>query len=186
MTEYSDPLMEQTLSSERVYDGAFLKVNKDRIRLPDGGESYREYIRHPGAVAIVAIQADGTLVFERQWRYPLQRAFYEIPAGKIDPGEAPLSCAKRELQEETGFVAENWQHLGTIHTCIAYTDEHIELYLATNLTQKGRNLDEGEFLELHAFSPEKLEKMVRQGEITDAKTLAALHLIQPYLKTGQK
>ena len=182
MNSSQDPLAETTLESQRVYEGAFLKVNKDVIALPNGKQSYREYVCHPGAVAVIAICNDGSLVFERQWRHPLHRAFFEIPAGKIDNGEDPLLAAQRELREETGYVAKKWQHIGTLHTSIAYTNEFIEIYLATGLTLHERKLDEGEFLELHYFSVEKLNVMVSEGKITDAKTLAALHLAQSFLR----
>src|SRR5690554_6286797 len=108
MTEKSvqgDALEERTLDSEQVFRGVLLDVRRDRVRLPDGGESVREYIRHPGAVVVIAVHDDGAIVFERQFRYPLRRAFLELPAGKIEPGEDIECCARRELREETGFEA---------------------------------------------------------------------------------
>ena len=141
--QFDDPLHESALDSERVFDGALLKVWRDRVRLPNGGESVREYVRHPGAVVVVAQLPDGSLLFERQFRYPLRRAFLELPAGKIDGGEDILVCAKRELREETGYEAAEWRHLGVMHPCIGYSDERIEIFLAGGLTHVGHAWDEG-------------------------------------------
>ncbi|MDF3037014.1 MAG: ADP-ribose pyrophosphatase, partial [Paucimonas sp.] len=123
-------LTETQLESEPAYEGHFLKIQKDKIRLPDGSTSTREYIRHPGAVVVIPLFEDGSVLMERQFRYPLRRVFIEFPAGKIDPNEDPLECAKRELQEETGFTATEWQFVCTIHNAIAYSDEHLDIYLA--------------------------------------------------------
>lgn len=176
-----DPLCETELDSECVFEGGFLKVLRDRVRLPDGKTTTREYIRHPGAVVIIAVDGDGQLIVERQFRYPLRRAFIELPAGKIDPGEDELLCAQRELREETGHVAARWQHLGTMHTCIGYSDERIEVYLARELTEVGDALDEGEFLEVLRMYPADMERAIHAGEITDAKTITALFLGLPHL-----
>ena len=113
-------LSEHRLSSKLVYDGKLLKVRSDTVRLPDGGTAEREFIEHPGAVAVIALTHAGELVMERQYRYPLGRDMIEIPAGKIDPGEDPLATARRKLTEETGYTAEQWRHLATIHIAIAY------------------------------------------------------------------
>jgi ADP-ribose pyrophosphatase len=169
-------LTEKKLAGEQVYDGSLLKVYRDTVALPDGGQSTREYIRHPGAVAVVALLDDDRVVLERQFRYPHGRDFIEIPAGKIDPGEAPLETAQRELLEETGYVAQEWRRIGVIHPAIAYTDEAIELFVARRLTLEKARLDHGEFLEVLLLPLEKALEMVRGGEITDAKTVAALLL----------
>ena len=175
------PLHEQQLESERVFDGVLLKVSRDRVRLPDGKESVREYIRHPGAVVVVAVMPDERLVFERQFRYPLGRSFLELPAGKIDPNESIEDCAIRELREETGFEASEWKHLGVMHPCIGYSDERIEVFFAKGLTQVDRALDEGEFLEVLALSYEEAVAAVHGGVITDSKTITALFLAAPLL-----
>ncbi|QDF96622.1 NUDIX hydrolase [Azoarcus sp. DD4] len=176
-----DPLAESELNSEAVFDGVLLKVRRDRVLLPDGKESVREYIRHPGAVVIVAVLPDGGLVFERQFRYPLRRSFLELPAGKIDAGEHILDCAKRELREETGYEAAVWRHLGVMHPCIGYSDERIEVFLATELSEVGSALEDGEFLEILSFSPAEARAGVLDGRITDAKTISALFLALPLL-----
>lgn len=167
-------LSEKYLEGEEVYSGSFLKVQRDRVRLPDGGETMREYIRHPGAVAIVALFDDGRLLLERQHRYALRRDFIEIPAGKLDPGEAHLDTAKRELLEETGYVAAEWRRLGIIHNAIGYSDEGIELWMARGLELREQKLEPGEFLEVFSLPLAEAQAMVRDGRITDAKTIAGL------------
>lgn len=164
-------LKETRIDGEVAYDGGFLKVSRDRVTLPNGAITHREYIKHPGAVVVLAILDDGSVLLERQFRYPMGRVLIELPAGKIDPGEEILACAKRELQEETGYTASDWQYVTTIHNAIAYSDEHLDLFLARGLTAGPSKLDEGEFLEtFSATLPEMLE-MVRCGQITDVKTI---------------
>ena len=173
MAEKKD-LSEHFVSGGLVYDGALLKVRRDVVRLPDGSQGAREYIRHPGAVAIVALFDDGAVLLERQFRYPHGREFIEVPAGKLEPGEPQLDTAKRELLEETGYVAQDWTRLGVIHTAIAYTDEAIHLFLARRLSAGERKLDQGEFLETLVRPFDEALDMIRRGEITDAKSVAAL------------
>lgn len=167
-------LTEHFVSGEQVFDGKLLKVHRDVVRLPDGSTGTREYIRHPGAAAIVALFDDGRVLLERQYRYPQRREFIELPAGKLEPNEPHLDTAKRELLEETGYVAAEWTRLGVVHTAIAYTDEAIELYLARKLTRKTARLDAGEFLETLIVPFAEAIAMVRDGRITDIKTVAGL------------
>ena len=167
-------LTEHRVAGAQVYDGGLLKVYRDTVRLPDGSEAYREYIRHPGAVAMVPLFPDGSVLLERQFRYPNRREFIEIPAGKLEPGEPHLETAKRELLEETGYVAADWTRLGVIHTAIGYTDESIELYLAQGLTRGEARLDPGEFLETMIVPFAEAIEMIRDGRITDAKSVIAL------------
>lgn len=167
-------LTEHFVAGEEVYSGRLLKVHRDRVRLPDGSETLREYIRHPGAVAIVALFDDGRVLLERQHRYALRRDFIEIPAGKLDPGETHLDTAKRELLEETGYVASDWRRLGIIHNAIGYSDEGIELWLARGLELRERKLDHGEFLETLTLPFSEAVQMTRDGRITDVKTVAGL------------
>ena len=167
-------LTEHFVSGEQVFDGDLLKVYRDKVRLPDGSSGGREYIRHPGAVAIVPLFDDGRVLLERQFRYPHRREFIEIPAGKLEPGEPHLATAKRELAEETGYAAADWRYLGVIHTAIAYTDEAIHLYLAKRLSRTERKLDQGEFLETLVRPFDEALGMIRDGELSDAKSVAAL------------
>ena len=179
-------LTEHFVSGEQVFDGKLLKVHRDVVRLPDGSEGAREYIRHPGAVAIVALFDDDRVLLERQYRYPQGREFIEIPAGKLEPNEPHLETAKRELLEETGFSAAEWQRLGVVHTAIAYTDESIELFLARKLTKGAARLDAGEFLETLTVSFAEAIAMVRDGRITDVKTVAALLWVDRFAEKGSE
>lgn len=181
MSDHKD-LTEHFVSGSRVYDGTLLKVHRDVVRLPDGSEGAREYIRHPGAVAIVPLFDDGSVLLERQFRYPHAREFIELPAGKLEPGEPHLDTAKRELAEETGYSAAEWTRLGVIHTAIAYTDEAIELFLARKLTHVERKLDHGEFLELLPVPFDEALAMIQQGRITDAKSVTGLLWVDKWLR----
>jgi len=171
-------LTERLVSGDLVFDGTLLKVRRDVVRLPDGSEGTREYIRHPGAVAIVPLFDDGRIVLERQFRYPHGKDFIEVPAGKLEAGEPHLETAKRELLEETGYTAKEWSRVGVIHTAIAYTDEAIEIFLARKLSRGERKLDQGEFLETLVVPFDEAISMIRDGRITDAKTVAALLLVK--------
>jgi len=164
-------LKETRITTDLAYDGDFLKVQRDKVELPDGKATTREYIKHPGAVVILPLFEDGTVLLERQYRYPLERVFIEYPAGKIDHGEDHLSCAKRELLEETGYTATAWQHVCTIHNAIAYSDEHLELYLARGLVAGERQLDEGEFLDVFQAPLTDMLSWVKEGKVTDVKTV---------------
>lgn len=174
-------LKETRIDGEVAYDGSFLKVTRDRISLPDGAETHREFIRHPGAVVILPLFDDGSVLLERQFRYPLDQVFIEYPAGKIDPGEDPLACAKRELQEETGYTASQWQFVCTIHNAIAYSDEHLDLYLARGLSAGQARLDDGEFLETFRATVPELLEMVRSGQVTDVKTVIGTFWLEKIL-----
>ncbi len=167
-------LRESGLASEEVFAGQLLRVRCDTVRLPNGKTATREFVRHPGAVVMIAELPSGKLLFERQFRYPLDRVFLELPAGKIHPGEDILLTAQRELREETGYVAEYWGHLGVIHPCIGYSDERIEIFLARGLSHVGHALDDGEFLEVHELGLAEAVEAVRDGRLTDGKSVAGL------------
>ncbi|MFC5474309.1 NUDIX domain-containing protein [Paraherbaspirillum soli] len=174
-------LKETQIDSALAYDGHFLKVQRDTVALPNGKAATREYIKHPGAVVILPVFEDGTVLLERQYRYPLERVFIEFPAGKIDAGEDHLACAKRELQEETGYTASDWQHVCTIHNAIAYADEHLEIYLARGLVAGDSQLDEGEFLDVFKAPLEEVLAWVREGKITDVKTVIGTFWLEKIL-----
>lgn len=171
-------LVEQQLDSREVYAGHFLRVQKDRVALPDGTTASREFIRHPGAVMVVPLLDDGRLLMERQYRYPMGRVMLEFPAGKLDAGEDPLACGQRELTEETGYTAAEWAYAGVLHNAIAYSDEGIHIFFARGLTQGAQQLDAGEFLELVTHTPAELDQLAARGELTDAKSLIGLLWLQ--------
>jgi ADP-ribose pyrophosphatase len=175
-------LKETQIDTQLVYEGSFIQVHKDNVLLPDGSTSTREYLKHPGAVAIIALLDNGNLIMERQFRYAPQQEFIELPAGKIDLGEDALVTAQRELLEETGYVASEWTHLSTAWPCIGYADERMEYFLARGLTYQGRQLDEGEFLEVFELSPVDAIDWIRQGKITDSKTIVGLFWMEKMLK----
>ena len=167
-------LSEQFVSGEEIFRGGILRLRRDVVRLPDGSQAVREYVRHPGAVAIVALTGEGGVVLERQHRYPLGRDFIELPAGKLEPDEAHLETAQRELLEETGYVAAEWTRLGLVHNAIGYSDESIELWLASGLEKRAANLDAGEFLEVFTLPFEEALAMAADGRISDVKTIIGL------------
>jgi ADP-ribose pyrophosphatase len=169
-------LVETKVDEESVFDGKLLHVRRDTVRLPDGSLATREYIVHPGAVLVVPVLADGRLVVVRQFRYPVKCTLIEFPAGKLDPGESSLATAQRELREEAGYVATSWERLGRIHSVVGYSDEQIEFFVARGLTHVGPELDDGEFLEVETMSVDEMLAALDHGEITDAKTVAALLL----------
>ena len=168
-------LTEVTVSSEEIFDGQVVHLFKDTVELPNGKPATREVIRHVGAVAIVPMTEDGKVVVERQFRYPLNEVITEIPAGKLDSkSEDRLAAAKRELEEETGLLAEEWICIGDYCPAAAYCDEIITMYLAKGLQKGIRNLDEDEFLNIMEVSLEELVEDVMQGKIADGKTQVAI------------
>ncbi len=179
-SETPDPLAEETLESRLAYTGRFLKVYEDTVRCPDGHVAPREYLRHPGAVMVVPVLDDGRLVLERQFRYPLRRTFVEFPAGKIDPGEDILSCAQRELREETGYTAREWIYLGGFHNAIGYCDEKIEIYLARGLAFDATVDNDGEVLEVFTATLDELLGRIAKGSVTDVKTIIGAYWLQQH------
>ena len=155
-------------------------MKRDQVRLPDGETAVREYLTHPGAVAILAILDDGRILLERQYRYPIAKACIEIPAGKLEVGEDALLCAKRELEEETGYSAKKWSYIRRIHPVISYSTEFIDIYLAEGLSPGNSHLDAEEFLDVFAAPLEQLIEWVEQGEISDVKTTIAVYWLDRY------
>lgn len=173
-------LREDRISGTDIYGGIFLNMKRDQVRLPDGQEAAREYLIHPGAVAIVAILEDGRILLERQYRYPIAKACIEIPAGKLDLGEDHLLCAQRELEEETGYTARRWSYIRRIHPVISYSTELIDIYLAEDLVPGPSKLDDEEFLDVFAAPLEQLITWVEEGEITDVKTTISAYWLDRY------
>jgi ADP-ribose pyrophosphatase len=185
-TPVPEDLTETRLDGESVYRGVLLHILRDRVRLPDGKEAVREYVNHPGAAVILPLFQNGDTLIERQYRYPLRQEIFELPAGKFDPGEDGLTTAKRELKEETGYVAREWRHLGTIHPLAAYCNERIEMFLALELEHQGRALDDGEHLEVMRMPVAEALDWVRRGRITDSKTMIGLFWAEKLLSGAWK
>jgi len=170
----SSDFTENKIRSRTAYRGRLLKVNEDEVRLPDGSSALREYVLHPGAAIILPVFDDGSVLLERQFRYPAGQHFYELPAGRLEAGEPPIETAKRELLEETGYTAHEWRELGRFHPCIGYSDEKIDFFLARRLEFKGARPDEGEFLETLRMPLAETIDWIRRGRITDTKTIVGL------------
>ncbi len=168
-------LREQMVSSQTIFEGKIVKVTLDQARLPNGRLAEREVVYHPGGVAVLALEEDGTVYLVRQFRYPIQRELLELPAGKLDHGtqEDHLLGAKRELSEETGLEASDWTYLGSALASPGFCDEELHMYLARGLRKTGQHLDEDEFLDVVAMPFDQLAAQVMDGTITDAKTVAA-------------
>jgi ADP-ribose pyrophosphatase len=179
--EKDDHLIERKLASQELLKGNFLHVFRDTVRLPDGKQATREYIVHPGAVVVIPLLDDGRLVLERQFRYPVGQVMIEFPAGKLDPGEDVLTCARRELLEETGYVAAEWARAGVLHPVISHSTEFIEVWFARGLAQGPSRLDQGEFLEVFTATPAELLRWCRDGSVTDSKTLVGTLWLQNVL-----
>lgn len=174
-------MQERKLSSEMKFDGKLIKVTYD-IADVNGKEAWREVVHHPGASAIVAIDEDNRIIMEKQFRYALNDYLLEIPAGKLDKGEDPLVCAKRELEEETGIIASEWISLGTIATSPGFCNEVIHLYVAKGLSKGEIHWDEDEYVEVERYTFDELLQRIKEEKIKDSKSLSALLLAMPYLK----
>ena len=171
-------LVEHRIGGATLVSGGFLQVHRDDVRLPDGSNATREYIQHPGAVAVIPVLDDGRLVLVRQYRYPVAKVLLEFPAGKLEVGEATLDCAQRELAEETGYTATEWACAGEIHNAAAYSTESIWLWFARGLVPGPQALDTGEFVEVARFSEAELDALALRGELPDVKTRIGLHWLQ--------
>ncbi len=175
MDKEYEQLCERYKSGKEVYHGPLLHVYHDRVILPNGNETGRDYIKHLGAVCVVPVTDDNKVVVERQFRYPADKVFTEIPAGKLDSAEEDrLDAAKRELMEETGYTADEWTWIGDLYSAVAYSNELISMYLARSLHKGERHLDADEFLNVALVPIDELVKQVMDGEITDAKTQAGI------------
>jgi ADP-ribose pyrophosphatase len=171
-------LEEKFIKSEQIFDGKLLKVFRDTVRLPDGSEAIREWIKHPGAVAAVPVLPDGRIILVKQYRYPMEEVTLEIPAGKLEIGENPDEAVLRELKEESGYTAESIELIATIATTVAFSNERIRLYIAKNLTAGEQCTDEDEFINVELHTLDELMEMIRKGTLYDAKTVTALCMIK--------
>jgi len=171
---------EKTLSSEYVFRGKVIDVKRDDILVSNGHKSIREIVEHSGGVVILAIK-DGKILTVNQFRYPIKTTSIELPAGKLEVGEDPDFASKRELEEETGYIAKNWKSLGYIYTSVGFCNEKLYLYLATDLEYKQVNPDEDEIIEAKEYPIKEVFEMIDNGKINDAKTLCALLRAREYI-----
>lgn len=172
---------EKTLTSEYVFRGKVIDVRRDDVELSNGHKSMREVVEHSGGVTVLAQKENGNIIFVRQFRYPIKSESLELPAGKLEPDENPDFAAKRELEEETGYVSDNWVKLGYIHTSVGFCDEKLYLYLVRDLKFKNENPDEDEIIRCEEYSLSQVLEMIDNGTINDSKTLCALLRARKYL-----
>ena len=165
---------EKTKSVKNIFDGNIIKLRVETVELPDGKTATRELISHGGGVGVIAVDENGEVFMVSQYRIAAREMMMEIPAGKIDNGEDPLECGKRELIEETGYTAEEFTYLGTYYATPGYCEEKLHLYLARKLKFVGQRLDEGEFLNVKKYKLDDLYNMVMENKINDAKTAIAI------------
>lgn len=175
---------EETIKSDPIFEGRMITLQVDTVAMPDGRTATREIVKHPGAAAVMAL-LDGKLLVVEQFRKPLEKFQIEIPAGKLDPGEDPLQAAARELEEETGYRAEQLTLVSAFYTSPGFADEKLYLYFADKVVPGEQHTDEDEFLEVDAISLEQAEAYIQEGRISDAKTIMAVYAWKLYQLTGQ-
>ncbi|MBM7646221.1 ADP-ribose pyrophosphatase [Scopulibacillus daqui] len=173
-----DTLNEKTIHSKTIYEGKIIKVRVDDVTLPNGGTSKREIVDHPGAVAVIALNSEGKLLLVKQFRKPLEKVIYEIPAGKLEPGEDPKQTALRELEEETGYKCKEMSHVVSFYTSPGFANELVHIYFTDSLIEGQKHLDEDEFLENIEVDLEAAVDMIRDQRIFDAKTVYAVQYMQ--------
>ncbi|MFC7391488.1 NUDIX domain-containing protein [Scopulibacillus cellulosilyticus] len=173
-----ETLNEKTIHSETIYEGKIIKVKVDDVTLPDGGKSKREIVEHPGAVAIIALNPEGKLLLVKQFRKPLEKVIYEIPAGKLEPGEDPKETALRELEEETGYQCEEMNHVISFYTSPGFANELVHIYFTDSLKKGKQQLDEDEFLVNKEVDLQTAMAMMDDHRIFDAKTVYAVQYMQ--------
>lgn len=177
---------EKTIQEERKYTGNIISVNKATVILPNGKQTTRDIVRHPGASVIVPITEDGQLLLVEQYRKPCDMVSLELPAGKLDAGEPPENCAKRELREETGYIAGNIQKVMSIHSTPGFSDEVLHMYVATQLSESSSCPDEDEFISCSRYAIPDCIRMIQEGKITDAKTIIGIYLADRIKKGEHK
>ncbi len=174
---------EKTISSEKIYNGKVINFRVDTVKLPNGDTAKRELVEHPGGVGIVAVDDGGCLLLVEQFRKPYDKMILEIPAGKMERGENPEICGRRELEEETGYAAQRFEFLGECYPSVGYTDEIIRIFLATDLKKTEQHPDEDEFLNVVRIPLEDMYRRVMNNEIADAKTV--IGVLKAYIKLNQ-
>lgn len=174
MSQFNEP----TIKSNTIFDGNIIKVQVDHVQLPNGKTATRELVKHPGAVAVLPLTSDNRLVVVEQFRKPLEKVTVEIPAGKLEPGEDRLQCAKRELREETGYSAGKWSHLVSFYTSPGFADEEIHLYIAEDLQTGQAQPDDDEFVHVREITLNEALTLIETTHICDAKTVAAVYAWQ--------
>ncbi|MEZ0536067.1 NUDIX domain-containing protein [Caldicellulosiruptoraceae bacterium PP1] len=179
-------LEEKTINEKLIYESSFLSFKVEDVLLPNGSTSKRAIVVHPGASVIVPIDENQNVIMVKQFRKPLNKVILELPAGKLDDGEDPLNCAKRELEEETGYTSEQLIKLTEIYTTPGFSNEVIHVFLASNLKEGNTNTDVDEFVEVIKLPLKKVVEMVMNGEIKDAKTIIGLLLAEKYFKSDSK
>ena len=175
---------EKTVTTENIFKGKIIDVKLHKVLMPDGEITEREIVGHPGGVGVVAVTDDNKIILVKQYRKPLEKAIYEIPAGKLDPDEEVEVCGRRELLEETGATAENFEYLGYMYPSPGFTDEVTHIYLATDLSFGETNPDEDEFLDIEFFDIDEVKKMIMDNEICDGKTVMGFFKMMEKLKGG--
>jgi len=173
----------EPLHSEKLFSGRAFSIRRDTVRLPDGRQTRLDIVEHIGSVILIPVEADGNLLFVRQYRHAAGLELLELPAGTLEVGEAPEACARREVREETGMAAGKLEYLGSFYLAPGYSTENMHVYLATELRPDPLEADADEFLSLERLSPARALELADSGGIPDAKTLAALLLARSRLKT---
>lgn len=179
-------LFEKTIASKKLYEGKILNLRIDDVILPDGKKSNREIVEHPGGVSILAVKDNGKILIVKQFRKAANKALFEIPAGKLEFGENPDACAKRELMEETGYTSEKLKLLLSFYPSPGFSEENIYVYLAENLREEHVDTDDDEFLEVYEYTINELVEMIKKNEIVDAKTIIAILYYINLLKFSNK
>ncbi|WP_251551269.1 NUDIX hydrolase [Neobacillus muris] len=181
-------LEEKTISSEEIFSGRVISLHVQEVELPNGNHSKREIIKHPGAVAILAVTDDNKILMVEQFRKALEKTIVEIPAGKLEKGEDPAECARRELEEETGYECKSLERIASFYTSPGFADEIVYVFLASGLSKKenAAGLDEDEFVNLEEITLEETLQYVEQQKIYDAKTIYAIQYLQLQKAIGAK